>query len=403
MNSSVSPSASHSRTDEVAGGSYSHTLTTDLVQLIRSSPASELGEPPSAIQSAGVSRVTYCSDPPLIPPNLDELAESESDTHDAIAMLAEQRRMILEKQRAIDNLSVQQQQMEDMLKPETGLLKDEYFDLAYLKQEAARCWADRIVSVNGEAPSPRLFPRSGSPFKKVRDGTTLGSPQKLDSEEFQRRHPIMFRNIQRNKTRRQLFEESMNESAAQRRTVGGTLIANSTTSTIGANNNSSVFPLPASTLGLGLDGSTVHSDLLQVRSRIMGAPPIRNPNVSGASSQQTLLMSKKGSVRKPATTKSTQEPGAPDAQDAPPQSEGESTDPVVDEKKEEKPKTLADLLNEQKKLIEKSRTNDAEVYKPLLECFFKYEEQAQRTLDYLASDAFSVSAPVPVVTDEATA
>lgn len=300
------------------------------------------------------------SNTPPQPPRTD----SDMEVARVVGEINKQYHLRNAEQREIDWLSLTSRELQEMVEESESYSRIEYFDMNYFSEQAGRCWESR----RQEDASPhsrktvRLFNVKSAILEQAEKdrGQTadVGFLQKpnestMSDASYALKHPLLHRRLERNASRREVFRRAAEERQA--------VMALPSIKTAG--NDSSVASVQRDLFPMSKRRMTPSSSELATRADHRSPLANRLPTQSGDAAVHEAETPKDKS-------ESPQPPGALVTV--------ESALVVA-----EKPKSLAELLVEQRKGLVEVQRQDDEVYKPILKSFLEYTASVQRKLSDL--------------------
>eukprot|EP00672_Neobodo_designis_P024803 CAMPEP_0174842960 /NCGR_PEP_ID=MMETSP1114-20130205/10223_1 /TAXON_ID=312471 /ORGANISM="Neobodo designis, Strain CCAP 1951/1" /LENGTH=476 /DNA_ID=CAMNT_0016077173 /DNA_START=69 /DNA_END=1499 /DNA_ORIENTATION=+ len=324
-------------------------------------------------------------------------AEEDEQLEAAVAMLNEHRKLQRREQDELRLMQLTAQQLQEMTGNEQDMCTVEYFDAKYFSDEAKKVWSERAA----EDASPvskrtvRLFAGESAILaqaRAAREAKQAAATAQSQGQSMALSHPLLHRRAMRNEERRAAFR-----AAALERQAANEAPSLRNASAEHALDHKSIYspqrdlfgrqralvkfegraPGPAA---LAADAVAVQRD--DTATVASSASFTKDPSAGSplnASTTTAAPFQSKSSPSNPTETSSSAA-GSADASAA----------------TEAAPRTLAQLLAEQKTLLADMKTNDDEVYRPVLDAFYRYDaavhEKLGRILDSVADSNAAAAA-----------
>ena len=284
-------------------------------------------------------------------------AEEDAELEGAVAMLNEHRKLQRRENEELRMMQLTAQQLQEMTENESGMCDVEYFNSKYFSDETQKVWSERAA--NDASPESkhtvRLFGAESAILSQARATREAKAKAKAagqhGDESLALSHPLLHRRTMRNEERRAAFRaaalerQAANEAPSMRNADASSLDHKSIYSPqrdlFGRNRPLVTFK------GRAAAPAALTADEVEEPQSPAGDVTIESSAMQSAASAATLAPSDSTGLG------GSNETAAP----APPQA----------------PRTLAEMLVDQQKSLADMKTSDEEVYKPVLDAFYRYD------------------------------
>jgi hypothetical protein len=301
-------------------------------------------------------------------------AAEDEELKSAVDMLNQHQRLKRSEAEDIHMLELTSRQLAEMVDNENDMCHIEYFDTKYFRDEASKVWEERRMadSASGSRSGVRLFAAPASSIlqqAKLRDDVRRSANPSASAgpESFALKHPLLHRRAARNEERRAVFRAAAVERAAASEVP-------SMRSCASMEGGKSIYSPQRDLFGKSKPLVTfAESTLIQAQ-----VPPTPTGGNLPAPARHG---------RNDDDFHSDSSPSDACSPTVPPTSLGQTPSALLSDSSSPisaaPTKSLSAMMKEQQVLLAEMKTHDEQVYRPVLEAFYRYDNAVQEKMTRL--------------------